>query len=151
EHVDEIVTLLYQYINTVREEGLQQEWIQLERKRLWDLYFRFASKSAPMQYVSDLAGSMQDMPPDLSVAGDRLVFEHDAEMVEEVLSRMVSSNMLLIVVDKRFKGKTDKMEPWYGTDYSVESLPEELLQSWETCGKNPDMRLPGPNPFIPNV
>ena len=44
-----------------------------------------------------------------------------------------------------------KVEPFYGTDYSCEALPEELIQSWEGCGRRGDLRLPEPNPVIATV
>lgn len=32
------------------------------------------------------------------------------------------------VVAKKFDGKTDKKEEWYGTEYKVEKIPEEKLK-----------------------
>lgn len=180
-HVNEIVTMIYQYVNIIREQGLQvrpekweqcvrtactnlfykahtswyirdqlvlsrplrllllllrtpffipppplhlppvppttiKEWIYLEWKRLWDLSFRFASKPEPMWYVSNLAGSLHTLPPDLSVAGNRLILEYNTDIVREILSGMVPSNMLLVVVDKELKGTTNQVR------HSPESL-----------------------------
>lgn len=44
-----------------------------------------------------------------------------------------------------------QIEPWYGTEYSSEPLLEELIKSWETCGRRDDLRLPEPNPMIATV
>ena len=32
------------------------------------------------------------------------------------------------VVGQKFKGQTKLSEPWYGTEYSLEKIPEETLQ-----------------------
>ena len=44
-----------------------------------------------------------------------------------------------------------KVEPFYGTDYSCEALADDLIQSWEGCGRREDLRLPEPNPVIATV
>lgn len=44
-----------------------------------------------------------------------------------------------------------QVEPLYGTEYSWEPLSEELLQSWEACGRDPDVRLPDPNSYVATV
>lgn len=44
-----------------------------------------------------------------------------------------------------------QVEPWFGTEYSWNPIREELLQSWEACGRNPRFRLPNANPFIATV
>ncbi|CAM9764518.1 unnamed protein product, partial [Sphacelaria rigidula] len=147
EHVDEIVGMTYQYLNMIREEGIQ-EWIHKETKAIADMNFRFASKGNPMGYVSRLAGYMQIYPPDLSVAGASVLYDYDPDLVRELLEYLVPDNMLVLAVGREFKGKTDKVEPWYGTEYSCEILPTEVLESWKTCGRHPELRLPEPNPVI---
>ena len=34
----------------------------------------------------------------------------------------------VLVVSKKFSGLTDKIEKWYGTQYSLEKIPESTIQ-----------------------
>ena len=58
--------------------------------------------------------------------------------------------MKLMVVSKKFVGKTDLTEKWYGTEYAVEVMPEDLVNELVTCGLNEDLRLPDANSFVPS-
>eukprot|EP00752_Nemacystus_decipiens_P012492 g11064.t1 len=147
EHVDEIVKMTYQYLNIIREEGIQ-EWIHLETKDIAAMNFRFSSKVDPVDYVSWLAGNMHKYRPEDTVAGASLCYDYDPELVRDLLGHLVPGNMLLLVETRDFKGKTDKVEPFYRTDYTCEALPGDLVQSWEACGRGKDLCLPEPNSII---
>eukprot|EP00903_Cladosiphon_okamuranus_P017869 g16444.t1 len=147
EHVDEIVSMTYQYLNMIREDGIQ-EWIHLETQAISAMNFRFSSKIDPVSYVLWLAGNMHTYRPEHTVAGASLRYEYNPELVRELLGHLVPGNMLLMVTTKDFTGQTDKVEPFYGTEYSWEPLPDNLIQSWEGCGRREELRLPEPNPVI---
>lgn len=44
-----------------------------------------------------------------------------------------------------------QVEPFYGTEYSCEALGDDLIKSWENCGRREELRLPEPNPVIATV
>ncbi|CAN0499175.1 unnamed protein product, partial [Ectocarpus sp. 12 AP-2014] len=41
-----------------------------------------------------------------------------------------------------------QVEPYYGSEYSYEAISDDLIESWETCGRREELRLPEPNPVI---
>lgn len=86
-----------------------QEWIYLERKLLCETSFRFANKRDPVSYVAALAADMHLFPPELILAGSCLLFEDGPEAINDILSRMVPENMMLVVMHKSLKNKTDKV------------------------------------------
>lgn len=86
-----------------------QEWIHLETQAIAAMNFRFSSKGDPMNYVSRLAGNMQTYPPEHAVAGPSLRYDYDPGLVRELLGYLVPGNMLLVVITRDFKGKTDKV------------------------------------------
>ena len=57
EHVDDIITLTYQYFNMLRREGPCQ-WIFDECKDLSAMTFRFKGKEKPRNYTTHVAGLM---------------------------------------------------------------------------------------------
>ena len=49
------------------------------------------------------------------------------------------------------QGKTADTEPWYGTAYSCQPIPEEWLQQWQGIGAHDSgLHLPEENHFIPS-
>ncbi|MBA0607188.1 hypothetical protein Godav_019530, partial [Gossypium davidsonii] len=50
---------------------------------------------------------------------------------------------------KKFEGLTDKVEPWYGTAYSIEKVSPSTIQAWMSSAPNENLHLPAPNVFIP--
>lgn len=47
------------------------------------------------------------------------------------------------------QGHTDATEQWYGTEYSLQRLPDNWIQTWENVGEINDLHLPSLNPFVP--
>ena len=46
------------------------------------------------------------------------------------------------------QGQTKQVEPWYGTEYSQEAIPQEWLLRWQAPNAPADLHLPHSNPFI---
>ena len=46
------------------------------------------------------------------------------------------------------QGKTDKVEPWYGTEYSQDGVVSDWLSNWLKAFPNGCIHLPELNPFI---
>ncbi|KAH9363197.1 hypothetical protein HPB48_017558 [Haemaphysalis longicornis] len=61
-HTDDIVRLVFQYLNMLRHEGPQQ-WIFEELQGLWQMAFNFKGKESPQGYVRDLAGRLHRRVP----------------------------------------------------------------------------------------
>jgi insulysin len=61
DHVDDILKLIFQYLNMLREEG-PQKWIFDEYCRLNEMQFRFKDKENPLPLVSNIVHSMTVYP-----------------------------------------------------------------------------------------
>ena len=55
------------------------------------------------------------------------------------------------VVGKRFEGKTEHKERWYGTEYSYRKIAPETISQWEAVdgAEQLHLHLPAVNEFIP--
>lgn len=104
----------------------EQDWVYKERKQLKEISFRFAAKDAAHSYVSRLAREMHYLPPEMTVAGGRLLFEEAPEVIQETLSAMVPRNMVLTVTWKGVRGDVDKARKKLKTDKRV-SMPTRKL------------------------
>ncbi|XP_076461437.1 insulin-degrading enzyme-like [Babylonia areolata] len=149
EHVEDIITLMYQYINMLKKEG-PQEWVFKECKDLSAMQFRFKDKEKPRNYVCSLSSMLQDYPMKEVLSAPYLFTEYRPELITMILNLLTPDNMRVHVSSKKFEGQTDQTEKWYGTHYRVDDLPSSLLEEWKSCGLHDNLRLPDRNEFIPS-
>ena len=57
-----------------------------------------------------------------------LMEEYRPDLITSVLSKLTPDNMRVAVIGKKWEGKTDRIEPWYGTEYSVNPISEDKLK-----------------------
>ncbi|BFZ09211.1 hypothetical protein BsWGS_12249 [Bradybaena similaris] len=148
ENIDEIIALIYQYINMLRQEG-PQEWIFKECQDLAAMSFNFKDKESPKSYTSALSGRLQDYPIADTLSVYSLFDEFRPNLINLILDKLVPTNMRVTVVSKKFEGQTDKTERWYGTQYKVTKFTEAQMKKWSECKLNKNLRLPAKNEFIP--
>jgi len=148
DHVDDIVTLVFQYLNMLRQAG-PQEWVFEECKNLGEMSFRFKDKERPRSLTSNTAGSLFDYPVEDVISGSYILHEFRPDLIEDVMSRLIPENVRIAVIGRKFQGTTDKTEPWYGTEYSISKIPLETIESWKSAGLHDSLRLPDKNDFIP--
>lgn len=148
EHVDDIITLIYQYLHMLKKEGTK-EWIFKECADLGAMHFRFKDKERPRGYTSALSGVLHEVSLNECLSYAYLMTEYKPEVIDMLLEKLVPTNMRIAVVAKKFAGNTDSKEKWYGTEYKVEKIPEEKLKMWDNCGFHDNLSLPVVNEFIP--
>ena len=68
ERKDEVLTLIFQYLHMLRYYGPKQ-WIFEECKKIDWIDFKFQDKEEPIDYVSDLAGRLGQLPVEDVVTG----------------------------------------------------------------------------------
>ena len=171
---NKVIEAIFAYISMLRERPIP-DYVFQEVLQINELEWRFASKGSAGAYVQSLAPAMQKYPPSLYVAGPRRLalaqpdsmllasstprtdfsskaqLELTKETVNGYISNLSLENVMINVLSKSFEGKTDKVEKWYGTRYSVRPIPSETLMQWQNC-PNPkllNLDYPKPNLFIP--
>lgn len=149
DHTDDIVQLVFQYLNMLRNEG-PQPWIFQELQELWRIAFRFKGKDTPQSYVRDLAGMLHLFPFQDVLAGPYLLEEYRPDLITDLLRYLKPDNVRIAVVAKRFMGQADSVEKWYGTQYRLERIPDSVMQVWRAAGTNENLKLPPRNEFIPS-
>ncbi|XP_070209984.1 insulin-degrading enzyme-like [Littorina saxatilis] len=148
EHVEDIITLTYEYINMLKKEG-PQEWVFQECMDLSTMQFRFKDKEKPRNYVCHLSNMLNEFPIEEVLSAPYLFNEFRPDVINMILDLLTPENIRVQVVSKKFEGKTDKTEEWYGTQYRVDDIPDEILEVWRSCGVHENLRLPDRNEFIP--
>ncbi len=140
--------------------------------------FRFREKTAPHSYASALAHNFAaPYPPEWLISGPSQYRGCDEDVLRTLLDGWRPERARVVVLAKEHReevvGKDVRWltAEWYGTQYVVRRLGDALLQRVSglipcvvmpcaeipisSCvqlsepGDDPELRLPGPNPYIP--
>ncbi|KAH6918433.1 insulin-degrading enzyme [Coprinopsis sp. MPI-PUGE-AT-0042] len=149
KHYRDVVLACCNYISLLRSSPLD-DFSQHERVLLSQLRFRFAEKKKPDSYATTISQHMTwPVPPELYIAGPSLTWDwEDAAAEERKLReyleafRLTEGRVILMAKQEEHEkvspGIEWSHEPWYGTLYNANGPSTQ-----------PELRLPGPNEFIP--
>ncbi len=142
---DDIVQALFQYIQLIKQEGLQ-EWRYLEKQAVLESAFRFQEPSRPLDLVSHLVINMQHYDADDIVYGDYKMAHYDLDLIRSLFGYLTPDNLrtTLIARGQEF----DREAQWYFTPYAVKPLSQEQRDLYQQVNPAWGFQLPDKNPFI---
>lgn len=147
-YVDDIVTLVFQYINMLKTEG-PKEWIFEEYRDIMAMHFRFKDKEMPQSYVSTTSQNLNEYPIEEVLSGSCLITDWRPDLIDMVLQYLTPENIRIAVIAQKFELEADQTEKWYGTKYKMEKIPEDTLKKWANVKLCEDLKIPPRNEFIP--
>ncbi|XP_014470958.1 PREDICTED: insulin-degrading enzyme isoform X1 [Dinoponera quadriceps] len=149
KHTDDIITLMFQYINMLKKQG-PIEWIYNEYRDLANVNFRFTEKQQPRLYASSRVSGLWDYPMNEVLCADRLFPQWKPDLIDTIVKCLTPQNIRVHVVAKACEGTANETEHWYGTKYKKEKISAEVIDMWENAGYNSELHLPARNEFIPS-
>lgn len=130
EHVDIIIQMVLHYIETVLTNI--PNWVHEELAGTADMQFRFLSQQPAADYVSSCAAHMHlYSDPQHYLSGPYKVYERNADLVEKCRACLNPENMLVSLASLTYAGTTDTKDPWYGTDYCMQSVGADRVAKWK--------------------
>lgn len=148
DHMQDIVGLLFKYIQLLQQSGICK-WIFDELTAVCETVFHYQDKIPPIDYAVNIAANMQIYPPKDWLVGSALPSNFNPDTIQTILNELSPENVRIFWESKIFEGLTDKVEPWYGTAYSIEKVIPSVIQGWMSSAPNEKLHLPAPNVFIP--
>jgi len=151
-HWEEVCDLLFQFIGLIRKSGPQRYFWE-ELKCVAETSFQYLVKDEPVEYVEMLAGDLLLFPREHVISNGYLYSRYDPDGIRALSEQLRPDKSRITLMSRQFKGTTDQTEPWFGIEYSSESIKQDLLSTWEqyaqTGPRDPELQLPKPNPYIP--
>lgn len=146
EKVDEIITMIFQYIGLLRDQGIQA-WRYNEKQAIYQQALDSAEDSEPLDLASHLSMNMQHYPEQHYLIGDYMMQQFEPEQILQLLTKFTPDNMRLTLVGQELE--TDKQANWYGTPYKIMPISESRLAQWRTQKTTEErLKLPPRNPFV---
>ncbi|XP_059646301.1 insulin-degrading enzyme-like 1, peroxisomal [Cornus florida] len=148
EHVEDIVALLFKYIQLLQQSGVCK-WIFDELSAICETAFHYQDKSRPIDYVVTVASNMKLYPPKDWLVRSSLPSKFNPDIIQSLLNELTQDSVRIFWESTKFEGHTDMTEPWYGTAYSIERITASMIQQWIEAAPDEHLHLPAPNVFIP--
>lgn len=148
DHIEEIGSMLFFYINLIAQEGIQ-EWRFKEEQQLGDIGFRFAEERNASSLARSLSSRLHDYPMSEVLQGPYIMDQFNPERISELVTYLTPDNVYLQLVSKT--NKVRQVSPWYQVQFGIDKIDEPVLEVWRASAVREfaDLELPEPNPFIP--
>ncbi|XP_017976191.1 PREDICTED: insulin-degrading enzyme-like 1, peroxisomal isoform X2 [Theobroma cacao] len=148
EHMQDIVGLLFKYIQLLKQTSVCKRVFE-ELSAVCETKFHYPDKIQPLNYVIRIASNMEKYPPKDWLVGSSLLSNFNPDVVHMFLREFSPENVRIFWESKKFEGDTDKVEPWFGTAYTVEKITTSMIQKWMSSAPSDNLQLPAPNMFVP--
>jgi len=146
DNVQEVVRAVFCYIDMIKAEPPSERIFQ-EIKKIEDLAFTFSEEKQAAENVEDLCENMGFYPPEHYLDGDDLLFDFDPNVVQKYMDGLDRKSVNIFLRSKEVASESlDKKEPWFGTQFSSESIPKKWKEPCTELSK--EFHLPLPNLFI---
>lgn len=149
---DAIVVHAFEYLHMLNSQE-PQNWLWKEVSDMSKINFRFKQKLGTSSTVSKMSSKLYQFTEDSYIPPENLLSTHvirefDPTEIKKYGSYLNPDNFRLSLTSQDLPELNEK-ENWYGTEYSFEDIPSDLLSKIKAVGENVQLHLPSPNKFIP--
>lgn len=148
QSVDHIVSIVFDYIQLLKVEGVSLERF-FEQQKVSYLNYLYYQHKPPMSQAMGLVASMPFVPEHLLVKSQYLTDSNifDSSHIHSLLDLLSPENMNMIIMGP--EEKTDTIEPYYEVRYQSEKASLKDIATW-LASSNEKLSLPKTNPYVPS-
>lgn len=141
QHLDEIVGLVYAYIDSLRANPLE-EWRYQEQAAISRLNFRFIEQGSAISTANQIVSNAQYYEPEDVLQGPYLMTKFQPDVIRDYLSYLTRENAITRVSAPDIE--TDQTEKWFNVPYTLtpDINTDRVI--------NHSFELPEPNVYIPD-
>jgi insulysin len=150
EEFEKAILRCFQAIAGIRETGVPN-YIFQEKNTMNTLHYEYQEREDPFEYIRGIGTyigneNLSTFPRNLFLSSG-----YEPKKIQEVANLLRPQNCLinLLAAPELTKVFPDRKEKWSGAEYAIRPIPEKWLADWSSAKPNEAIRLPPPNPFIP--
>ena len=124
-----IMRHLFEYIKMLKTTvPSQRYWNEiLKRQRMsFQNQDHVTSYRYAKQIVDELLSGTKDK--DRILAGPPEDDGYDQEKMQQMMNGLNAKNMIVFLISPTFRGKTERIEPWYGGRYNISDIETEFIE-----------------------
>ena len=121
-----------------------------------EVNFRFREKTQSYRFTSELSSFMhKSLPREYLLSGYGLLRKFDPKLIKQGLEYLQPDNFRMLIVSRDFPGTWELKEKWYGTEYTCQPIPAELMDEIQKAAaaapgdRTTKLHLPHKNEFVP--
>jgi protease-3 len=144
---DEVLATIFAYFDLLRAQGLGETYFE-QLRRMLEMEFRFAPLASGFDYVASAATQMLRHPVEDVNYGPYRLDSFDREAVSSVIEALRPENARIFQVGA--DQPVDRQAFFYQTPYSARPVADSDIARWKKLSAGMELRLPDPNPFLPD-
>ncbi|XP_071554220.1 insulin-degrading enzyme-like isoform X1 [Temnothorax nylanderi] len=146
KHGKDIVQIMFQYINMLKENG-PMKWIYDEIQQISDMNNSYYEKKHRLSCddISRIACLLHECPME-EIFSEQCAWRPD--LIEELMEYFTPQNIRIHVAEKACESIANETEKWHGVKYEKKKIPEKAIKIWNHAGYSTDLKLPPKNEFI---
>ncbi len=145
EQKDKIISMVFEYIDKVKKEGIQESYFN-EMKDILNREFTHLKHKKTLSFIENISDKMLMYPLENVINSSFEITTMDKKAIKEKLEAMTLDNARILLVSENVK--TDKKTPHLNAPYSIRKITNEEKSKWLDFKNNPKMQLPSLNPYV---
>lgn len=151
--IDEIETVglrCFEAIAGLRETGVPA-YLFHEKNEMAQLNYQYQERQDPFDYIMKLGDSISEENLSSYPRNSLLSTEYDGEKIKLTLSLLTPDqcSISLLASPELTHIAPTRKEKWLGAEYTIRPIPPKWITAWQAAQPNEEIRLAGPNPFLP--
>ncbi|XP_071635682.1 insulin-degrading enzyme-like [Temnothorax longispinosus] len=147
-HVDNIVRIMFQYINMLKEDG-PQKWIYEEIQKMSEINNSYDENIHRLSHkdISRIACQLHECPME-EIFSEQRAWQPD--LIEELIKEHFTPQKIRIyVAAKEYESIANNTEEWFDIKYKKKKISKRTMDMWKHAGRSTDLKFPPENEFIP--
>lgn len=144
---EEVIAYVFQAIKGLTESGISEVLFH-EKNTLAKLAYQYQTRTNAFQFISQIGRTIIHEDFASYPRKTLLASVYNPQSIQEILAKLTPNECMITFTIPRETSYENK-EQWLNVPYSIQPIPVDWIVNWETINTNPDIRLAGPNPFVP--
>ncbi len=152
QRTDHVIELVFQTLARLKQNGIGSYLFE-EIRKMSALKYQYQSREDAFDFISKHAHDIVD--EDLSTYPEktRIISLYDPEFLLAFLRSLTPQSCIYFVQTdlEKIQITPEHKEKWMSVPYTIREIPEQKLTALAKIKPNPQISLPSPNPFLPDL
>ncbi|PIS01977.1 MAG: hypothetical protein COT85_07490 [Chlamydiae bacterium CG10_big_fil_rev_8_21_14_0_10_42_34] len=147
-----VILRCFSAIAGIRSTGVPA-YIYQEKNTMAQLNYQYQERQNPFDYIMKLGDSVAEEDLSTYPRNSLLATQYDPKKIEETAQFLTPKNcaISLLASPSITKVVPNQKERWLGAEYAIKPVSKKWMALWEKAKPNDQIKIPGPNPFIPDT
>lgn len=146
ENREIIAGLLFDYLETLRIEGISEDYFA-EVGTVLNNRFQFLQRTNAFNYATQLAAAMQHYPIENIIDYSYRLDEYNPDAINDVLAQLTPENARVWFVSP--EEEVDQRLHYFDGEYRIAELTTDIIDGWREQASDIEVNVPSVNTLLP--